>query len=373
MTMKKAIFLTNKESLFAEITGGVQLCSQEFHGLIGKIEELDVSDYYVKFTRNILDRIIIKLGFENYNMYDIRKDTAALLKYINDSKIEVVFINMASLIGYAEVIKQKFGEKVKVVLLSHGNHSGDFLHLISKPIDNPNRIKSFLRKVRLGLLISKESLFRVRYLDSVITLSETEKQIENWFGSKKTIFLPRKLEPKYINHKPIKGRIGFVGRLDHPPNLQGIQIVLEALKTLETEEIEFRLVGAPLSYGALIKDNYPFVKYLGELSDNELEDEVSTWTIFINPVWWYSTGASTKLAKAISWGIPIITTTAGMRGYFWKEGELIIADTPEEMAKRLIYISQDLDQVVKCEQNTKKVAQSGLTISELTDLIRSSY
>jgi glycosyltransferase involved in cell wall biosynthesis len=128
-----------------------------------------------------------------------------------------------------------------------------------------------------------------------------------------------------------------------------------------------------LRYGALIKDNYPFVKYLGELSDNELEDEVSTWTIFINPVWWYSTGASTKLAKAISWGIPIITTTAGMRGYFWKEGELIIADTPEEMAKRLIYISQDLDQVVKCEQNTKKVAQSGLTISELTDLIRSSY
>mgnify|MGYP000020270514 CR=1 FL=1 len=58
---------------------------------------------------------------------------------------------------------------------------------------------------------------------------------------------------------------------------------------------------------------------------------------------------------------------------FWKEGELIIADTPEEMAKRLIYISQDLDQVVKCEQNTKKVAQSGLTISDLTDLIRSSY
>lgn len=50
MTKKKAIFLTNKESLYSEITGGVQLCSKEFHGLISKIDELEVSDYYVKFT-----------------------------------------------------------------------------------------------------------------------------------------------------------------------------------------------------------------------------------------------------------------------------------------------------------------------------------
>jgi glycosyltransferase involved in cell wall biosynthesis len=373
MIKKKAIFLTNKESLYSEITGGVQLCSQEFHGLIGKIEELEVADYYVKFTRRITDRIFIRLRFENYNMYDVRKDTKGLLKYIEDSKIEVVFINMASLTGYAEVIKQKFGENVKIVLLSHGNHSGDFLHLISKPIDHPKRLKSFLRKVRLGLLVSKESLFRVKYLDSVITLSETEKQIENWFGSIKSIFVPRQLAPKFINYKPTKGRIGFVGRLDHPPNLQGIQILLDAFKSLGSEEVEFRLVGAPFNYGASIKENYPFVSYLGELSDKELEEEVSSWTVFINPVWWYSTGASTKLAKAISWGIPIITTTAGMRGYFWKEGELITADTPEEMAKLLIDVSHDLDQVAKCEQNTKRVAQSGLTISELTDLIRSSY
>ena len=371
--MKKAVFLTNKDSLYSEITGGVQLCSQEFHGLISKIDELEVTDYYVKFTRKIFDRIIIRLGFENYNMYDVRKDSIELLKYIENTNVEVVFINMTSLIGYSKIIKQKFGRKVKIVLLSHGNHSGDFLHLISKPIDGPNRLKSLLRKVRLGLLISKESLFRVRFLDSVITLSETEKQIENWFGSKKSIFVPRQLEPKFINYNPIKGRVGFVGRLDHPPNLQGIQILLEALKTCGFEEVEFRLVGAPLNYGASIKDDYPFINYLGELSDYELEDEVSTWAIFINPVWWYSTGASTKLAKAISWGIPIITTTAGMRGYFWKEGELITADTPVEMAKLLCDISHDLDRVAKCEQNTKRVARSGLTISELTELIRSSY
>jgi glycosyltransferase involved in cell wall biosynthesis len=373
MTNKKAIFLTNKESLYSEITGGVQLCSKEFHGLISNIVDVDVADYYVQFTRNIFDRIVIRLGFENYNMYDIKKDSVSLLKYIEDSKIEIVFINMASLVGYSKVIKQKFGESVKIVLLSHGNHSGDFLHLISKPIDTPNPLKSFLRKVRLGLLISKESLFRVRYLDSVITLSETEKQIENWFGSKKSIFVPRQLAPKFINYRPIKGRIGFVGRLDHPPNLQGIQILLNALKTVGLREVEFRLVGAPLNFGASIKENYTNVSYLGELSDKELEDEVSTWTIFINPVWWYSTGASTKLAKAISWGIPIITTTAGMRGYFWKEGELITADTPEEMAKLLIIVSHDLDQVTICEQNTKRVAQSGLTISELIELIQSSY
>ncbi len=42
-----------------------------------------------------------------------------------------------------------------------------------------------------------------------------------------------------------------------------------------------------------------------------------------------------KLAKAIGWGLPIITTQAGRRGYDWRTGNLLV--TPDD-AKSFVNI-----------------------------------
>jgi len=368
--MKKSIFLSNQHSLHSPITGGVQLCSQEFHHVLKAIPQIDLIDYFVPFTKNIFQRLQIKAGFENYSMYDVHLEAPALLDFIAKENISVVFLNMASIVRFAKPIKERFGQAVKTFLLSHGNHSGDFLHLITKPLQNDHWLTSNFKKIRLGNLIATESVFRVKYLDGVITLSETEKQIENWFGAEKSVFLPRKLSTDFVKHEPIINRIGFVGRLDHPPNLQGIQILLNALQKQEYAHLDFRLVGAPVKYGEALASEYSFIKYLGELSDQDMDKEITTWAFFINPVWWYSTGASTKLGKAISWGIPIVTTTAGMRGYLWKEGELLIADTPDEMAAALITHAASLEKISYWSDQTRIVAVNGLKDDELVAMIQ---
>ena len=370
---KKAIFLTHKHLLYSEITGGVQLCSQEFHQIINACEDLDLKDYYVPFTRNIFQRIKIKIGFENYSMYNVFKDAPALLEYIETENVNIVFINMASCIRYAKPIKDKFGDKVKTILLSHGNHSGDFLHLITKPLKNEFAFIKTIYKIRLGNLISTEALYRVKYLDGVITISETEKHIEKWFGAKLVSFMPRRLYVDFVNYHPDLNRIGFVGRLDHPPNFQGISILLDEMIKQPIKNLKLRLVGAPLEQGKKIAEKYNCVEYLGELSDKELEVEIASWAFFINPVWWYSTGASTKLAKGISWGIPIVTTTAGKRGYYWKEGNLLVTDTPKEMAKAIFKEIQSIDRIQYWSEQTRMVANSGLTKDNFTALIKSVY
>jgi len=369
--MKKAIFLSHKNSLSSPITGGVQLCSQEFHYILENIPHLDIVDYFVPFTRNIFQRLKIRLGFENYSMFNINQEVPAILDFIEKENITIVFLNMASIVRFAKPIKEHFGQAVKTILLSHGNHSGDFLHLISKPINNDTWFSQNIKKIRLGYLISTESIFRVKYLDGVITLSETEKQIENWFGAKKVVFLPRRLSDNFVKHDPILNRIGFVGRLDHPPNLQGMKILLEALQKKNSGHLEIRLVGAPTEYGQRLSEQFPFINYLGELSDQDLEDEITSWAFFINPVWWYSTGASTKLGKAISWGIPIITTTAGMRGYQWKNGALLTADSPNEMADSLIINASSTEKISYWSTQTKIIANSGLNDVELAEMINS--
>jgi hypothetical protein len=372
MTKKKAIFLTHKEYIHSEITGGVQLCSQEFHNIIQSADDISLEDYYVPYTRRIFQRAMIKWNFENYDVFDIKKETPALLSYIAQRDIEIVFINMATPVRFARPIRQKFGDRVKIVLLSHGNYSGDFLHLITKPIQNPSLFSKWRNKIRLGRLIATEAEYRVKWLDGVVTLSETEKQIENWFGAKKATFLPRKLYKDFLQRRPIAGRIGFVGRLDHPPNFQGVSILLETISTRQ-HDLHFRLVGAPPAFGMKIKERFPFVEYLGELSNDDLEKEVSTWAFFLNPVWWYSTGASTKLARAISWGLPIITTTAGKRGYEWEKGELLIADSPAEMVTQLILEAGSIDRINYWKEQTELIAVNGPEQSELINRIRHIY
>ena len=368
----KAIFLTHQNTLRSAITGGVQLCSQEFYEIISNVTELQLEEYHVPYTKNFFHRLQIKMGMENYSVYDVKRDAPALLQYISEHNIEVVFINMASMVRYAAPIKERFADKVKIVLLSHGNHSGDFLHLITKPVDEPSIIRRFLNKVRLGMLIATEATHRVKYLDAVVTLSETEKQIENWFGGKKVIFLPRRLYADHLDHKPTKGRVGFMGRLDHPPNLQGLSIFLDELKKTD-HSLEIRVVGAPEKYGEQLRKSYPFIQYLGELSDKGLEEEAATWSLLLNPVWWYSTGASTKLAKAISWGIPIVTTTAGMRGYQWKKGQLLVVDSAESMVKKVIDTCANKSAVDDCVAESRMIAISGPAKQELLEMIQTSY
>ena len=362
----KAIFLTHPELLNSKITGGVQLCSTELLSVIKNSLVIDVQEYHIEYTRRINDRLKIKCGLENYNMYGVKKGTPALLNFIKQEKIEIVFINMASAIRYAKPVKEKFGKSVQVILLSHGNHSGDFLHLITKPLKRENFYLRIRNKCRLGFLLSTEAEYRVKYLDGVVTLSETEKQIENWMNAKKTLFFPRFLKPAFLNHQPDLNRIGFVARLDHPPNIQGLGILCDCFLKMNIGNLKIRLVGAPQSDGFRIAKQYPFIDYQGELSDEALEQEAATWSFFLNPVWWYSTGASTKLAKAISWGIPIATTTPGRRGYSWSEGEITETNSPEEMCEMILCSVKDINEIKRLAGETRKAAASGPELEDLT-------
>ena len=75
----KAIFLTNKSSLHSEVTGGVQICSQEFYDVLDSSNRIELRPFYVNFTKRIKDRLAIKVGFENYSMYDVGAHEKQLL------------------------------------------------------------------------------------------------------------------------------------------------------------------------------------------------------------------------------------------------------------------------------------------------------
>lgn len=304
----KAVFLSDKKFLEAEIQGGVQLCTKEFLQYL-ELSGLHVRLFPVSSTRNIWVRIKVKLGLEVFSLYDFKDIAIELSKVIIRDNVNLVLINQISLSPIIPHLKRLLTPSVKFICLSHGNESGDYLHDITY-YSHP----SILRQWRMGSLIANESRFFKNYLNGLIVISEHEATINSWLGAKQIFYLPRLLQNEFINHQPVSGVIGFVGTLNHLPNQQGIRLLSDEL-VKQSFSGTLRLVGLPEAIGLELETKYPFIKYCGALNDRALVEEVSGWCVFLNPVFWLSRGSSTKLRQALNWGLPSLSTPAGSRGY----------------------------------------------------------
>lgn len=333
--MEKVLFLTNK--LFIDEKhpeGGVRLCTLDFIKLLRV--KYDVVLFPVEFNRSLMFRLKARFGIDVFEDFKTEDYKDLLVNAIRKDDIQKVFINLTSSTPFAKVIKDEFVDSVKVILCSHGNESGDFLH-------HSVRFKKLLPWVRqktsawrLGKLLQKELYFRIYYVDLVLTVSEVEHSIEQWLGAKQVIYVPRIFEPDYIEWNPVAGRIGFIGDVSHHPNYYGLLSLCEVIsKKHISNPVELRIVGKPCDKLDDLLNKYSFIFHTGYLDKKALEEEVTTWMYFLNPVFYYSKGVSTKLAKGMNWGLPVISTVAGNRGYIFKRGGVITCSNPNEMAKEI--------------------------------------
>lgn len=332
----RSVFLHDPADLEAPIPGGVQLCSREFFAVVqaASDETLPVAAHV---SRHPSWRLRRKLGLGSYLLYRPSEHRAALGGQLAAFRPTHVFVNRAELLRLAPLVRE-LAPSAKVVLMSHGNQSGDDLYEAAGPGGARARGFARLRAAwRLGADLVTESRFRHRHLDAVCVMSEEESVLERWLGSARTVVLPRIVRPAPIPWLPVEGRVGFVGTLDHTPNRVALESVCRALAAAKEPGVELRLVGGPSRSGEAIANRYPFVRYLGRLDNEALEREASTWSLFLNPIFWLSRGASMKLGQALAWNIPVVTTRAGARGYELP-GEVVrkVDDRPEAFVSAMI-------------------------------------
>jgi glycosyltransferase involved in cell wall biosynthesis len=258
----------------------------------------------------------------------------------------------------------------KIVVLSHGLESTDLLHLIRLRRRFPlsGRVRP-TPAIALGQAILCENASRAN-VDLVCALSPLDAHLEQWIGADHVVWLPRVVEPATLDWQPIGTRLGFVGTLDHAPNLEGLVEVLERLSSREDiGGLRVRVIGGPVVTGRWLVRNYPLADYLGPLDDSELREEARTWNGFMHPIFCYPRGCSTKLATAIAWGIPIVTTPQGHRGYTWKDGSLLLAETPEDFASVCVELL-DRRRAEEARQNVVQVAASSPRKNDVATTLR---
>ncbi len=342
------LFITDKGFVDFDIPGGVQICTSEF------IRYLETANFEVKVFKvmpsaTLINRVKVKLGIEVYELYNVDPYLKELAEIINTQKIKHVFFNQIDLAHWTTKIKPLVSNHVKFIGLSHGNESGDYLHDITK---TPNA--SILQTWRLGKLLTKEKIIFSSLLNGVITISNNETYINQWLGAQNILYLPRILQPHFINWQPQANTIGFVGTLNHLPNITGVKLLADQLQ-LNGFTGKFKIVGSCADMGYELEKKYQFIKYCGALNNEQLKNEISTWCLFINPVFWYARGSSTKLSQGINWGIPVITTPAGIRGYELVDHKCVTADntasTFAQMTMQTLNADQNLNELKQTTEN----------------------
>lgn len=368
--MEKVLFLTNE--VFLDETkpeGGVRLCTNDYIKLLQT--KYEVITFKLKFNKSIFFRLKAKLGidvFEDYNPNDYSKE---LFASIDKNAITKVFINLSNASAISLVIKNQYHNKVKIILCSHGFEAGDFLHQTVRF----KQFSSFFKKItgswRLGKILQNELNYRIKAFDLILTVSEIEESIEYWLGAKQVFFVPRIFEPDFINWQPKLGNIGFIADVSHYPNYYGLLLLCEAIQNAGySDKIDVRVVGKNCVNLELLCEKFSFITKLGYLTNEELKKEASTWMYYLNLVFYYSKGVSTKLAKGMNWGLPVLSTTAGNRGYIFKEGGVVTCSSPKEMLGMII---NRIDNTELLEKDKCEVEKAVYALSDYNIIMEDLY
>jgi glycosyltransferase involved in cell wall biosynthesis len=363
----KAIFLTNKIYIDKSLNeGGVRLCTEDYIELISF--KFDVLIFPVENRKSLWYKILVKLGVNHYNDFENHSKVEELHNLIQKNDIKYLFLNQCNTAFFGLELKKYCGNNISVFICSHGNESGDLLHQLTRFRNELPFYRKLLANWTLGKTIRAEVNQRVNGIDAVLTVSEVETQIENWLGAKKVFFVPRTIDWNPLPYNNQIGIVGFVGDLSHAPNFHGIKTVCEALKSIQNiKGLQMRIVGSYTDGCRELEKDYPFVNCLGYMLNEELARECESWSFFLNPVFYYSRGVSTKLAKALGMGLPVITTEIGNRGYQWEEGDLPAVNTPQEMANKILELAFDIDEIQHYRKQVIQIVNSTPTYQELSN------
>lgn len=357
---RRGLFVSSRGNL-SSAKGGVQACTHEF---ISVIEASGVSLSTVAFDqdRRFTTRLLRLLDSSPF----VRPFAPALPMEVRraaeQAAPDFVFLNQDSLAVLAPLIRSYLPSQCRIIVLSHGLESTDLLHQVRLRSVMPcrHRFRPTV-DIMLGRVLLSEQRSR-QDVDAVCAISPFDCDLEQWLGTRNVGWLPRIVRASPLEWQPVGSRFGFVGTLDHAPNFEGLIEVLEAAQRAKAAALEIRIVGGPPDVGRWFAERFSAARYLGPLDDAALVQEASTWTAFIHPIFCLPRGCSTKLATGMAWQIPVVTTPHGRRGYEWREGSLLEADTPRTFVQHCLSLGHgQVARAARAEVERAVASSPGLT------------
>lgn len=166
----------------------------------------------------------------------------------------------------------------------------------------------------------------------------------------------------------------FVGSLQYFPNVDGVQYLIrdimpEILKCCP--DATLRVIGRQPDDRIKPLHNPPSIEIIGEVED--LEPYYRTSNLCIVPL---RSGGGTrlKILEAMAYGRPVVSTTIGAEGTDVKDGlNILIADTPTEIAKAVCRLLEDPDLAKKLAAEGRKLVENRYSWKSIAQTISEQY
>jgi glycosyltransferase involved in cell wall biosynthesis len=154
-------------------------------------------------------------------------------------------------------------------------------------------------------------------------------------------------------HAPVKptpqnaNRLVFVGSFIHEPNVDAMRHFCGEILPLIAEavpEVRLRIIGnaPPPEIARLASERVEVLGYVPET-----KPFLETSTVSIAPLR-FGAGMKGKIGEAMSFGLPVVTTTVGVEGFGLTPGkDVLVGDTPEAFALAVVSLLRD---AALCEQ-----------------------
>ena len=365
----KALFLSHENSLRPG-GGGNEICTREYHDVLAAAG-FDLRLVTHGTDRSLTTRLQRKLLPSRYPRL-IPNDFLTRVREANEEHSpDFVFCNFTNYIPLAAQLRALVPAPTKLVLLSHGLVSVDDVHrdrIAAHAFAAGHLERLGPRAVGEAIMTEMKGL---PFFDHVFCLAEFEVPICRWLGARSVSWWPRTIpQGSQLDWRPEGSRIGLVGTLDHPPNLEGVHLFCQALAQKGGRLPRLRLVTRSAAVAEDLRRSYAFVDDLGPLEEpGKLEAEAATWSAYVHPIFCYAMGCSTKVATGLAWGLPLLTSEAGLRGYAWSEGKLQTGDTPGDLADLAIGLL-DRQRAEAARAEVIKAAQSAPSVEDVATLFR---
>lgn len=200
-------------------------------------------------------------------------------------------------------------------------------------------------------------LSMARAADLVVTVTEGERNTLRRNGIANAVVIPTIHDIEPHNGRPFDARSGitFIGGYNHTPNTDAAIWLCEEIMPLvwsTNPEICVRLLGSNPSAAvtALRSDRVDVPGYLPDVAPYFEESRV-----FVAPLR-YGAGMKGKIGQALSYGLPVVTTTVGTEGYELADGSsCLIADDAPSFAKAIVRLYTDVELWARCSEAGSEV------------------
>lgn len=310
----------------------------------------DAGSFIVYQYLNVLSKLGYNIIFWPYDLKNIEPYSSD----IKNNKIEIVAGN----ISYYEFLFE-FGKKIDYIFLSRPEIAHEYIE-ISKKFSSAKIIYighdlHFIREKRGEEITSKKSSYQytkkieeniMRNADIALFFSDKEVDIINHeFEGINVKVMPwiQELHIKEAELNSERKEMLFLGGFKHLPNLDAMLWFKDEIFPLVKKAIpsaHMTIIGSDPTEELLKMENDDCT-ITGYVEESKLSDILKKARVFVAPLR-YGAGFKGKIAKAMSFGVPVVTTTIGSEGIGLEDGKTaMVTNDPGEFAEKIIHLYKE--------------------------------